>query len=75
MKTPFGIIYYPDLGLLLNKERLKQSEQIIDLNFSKKLPNGSEIQERKSEIKRIKWRKNKKWKIRKKNKRNSKYTK
>ena len=55
MKTPFGIIYYPDLGLLLNKERLKQSEQIIDLNFSKKLPNGSEIQERKSEIKRIKW--------------------
>ncbi len=55
MKTPFGIIYYPDLGLLLNKERLKQNEQIIDLNFSKKLPNGSEIQERKSEIKRIKW--------------------
>ena len=55
MKTPFGIIYYPDLGLLLNKERLKQSEQIIDFNFSKKLPNGSEILERKSEIKRIKW--------------------
>ena len=55
MKTPFGIIYYPDLELLLDKEHLKQSEQIIDFNFSKKLPNYSLTQERKSGTKKIKW--------------------
>ena len=55
MKNPFGLIYYPDLELLLDKEHLKQSEQIIDFNFSKKLPSNYEHSERRSGTKKIKW--------------------
>ena len=55
MKNNFGLIYYPDLELLLNKEHLKQSEQIIDFNFSKKLPSNYDNSERKSGTKKIKW--------------------
>ena len=59
MQVPFGIVYYQDLEILLDKESLKQSEQIIDFNFSKNflLSSGDKGQIRKSESKKITWNK------------------
>ena len=59
MQIPFGIVYCQDLEILLDKESLKQSEQIIDFNFSKNflLSSGDKGQIRKSESKKITWNK------------------
>ena len=59
MQVPFGIVYCQDLEILLDKESLKQSEQIIDFNFSKNflLSSGDKGQIRKSESKKITWNK------------------
>ena len=59
MQIPFGIVYCQDLEILLDKESLKKSEQIIDFNFSKNflLSSGDKGQIRKSESKKITWNK------------------
>ena len=59
MQIPFGIIFYPNLDILLDKEQLKQSEKRIDLNFSKNFlsTNANKGQERRSESKRLVWNK------------------
>ena len=59
MQISFGIIYCQDLETLLDKESLKQSEQIIDFNFSKNilLSSAEKGQGRKSESRKITWNK------------------
>ena len=57
MQIPFGIIFYPNLDILLDKEQLKQSEKRIDINFSKNFlaSSANKGQERRTESKRLVW--------------------
>ena len=57
MQIPFGIIYCQNLEILLDKDRLEQSEKIIDFNFSKNVLFSSPEKgdERKTESKKITW--------------------
>ena len=59
MKNPFGLIYCQDLEILLDKENLKQSEQIIDYNFAKNMQNilssVEKEQDRNTNTKKITW--------------------
>ena len=59
MQISFGIVYCQDLETLLDKESLKQGEQIIDFNFSKNilLSSADKGQGRKSESRKITWNK------------------
>ena len=57
MQIPFGIIFYQNLDILLDKEQLKQSEKRIDINFSKNFlaSSANKGQERRTESKRLVW--------------------
>ena len=57
MQIPFGIIYCQNLEILLDKDRLEQSEKIIDFNFSKNVlfSSAEKGDERKTESKKITW--------------------
>ena len=59
MKNPFGLIYCQNLETLLDKENLKQSEQIIDYNFAKNMQNilttAEKGHDRNSNTKKITW--------------------
>ena len=57
MQIPFGIIFYENLDILLDKEQLKQSEKRIDINFSKNFlaSSANKGQERRTESKRLVW--------------------
>ena len=57
MQSPFGIIFYQNLDILLDKEQLKQSEKRIDINFSKNFlaSSANKGQERRTESKRLVW--------------------
>ena len=57
MQNNFGIVFCQDLEVLLDKENLKQGEQIIDFNFSKNilLSSGDKGQGRKTEKRKITW--------------------
>ena len=57
MQIPFGIIFYQNLDILLDKEQLKQSEKRIDINFSKNFlaSSANKGQERRTESKRFVW--------------------
>ena len=57
MQIPFGIIFYQNLDILLDKEQLKQSEKRIDINFSKNFlaSSANKGQERRTESQRLVW--------------------
>ena len=57
MQIPFGLIFCQNLEILLDKERLEQSEKIIDFNFSKNMLSSSaeKGEGRITESKKITW--------------------